>query len=383
MKQKILIIAIISGIFFSLLYISYFIAENESIAKISLNLKNLASQGSTGIENYLKNYLSDIEFLANTDGVKNNNSEGKRLIDVFYSTHQDDISSVTRIDASGRIIYCAPFNKNIIGVDISTQPHNRNMNTELKPVVSDIFIAAQGYRALAVHVPVFKNNKYNGRISILIKFDKVAETFLKNIKTGEKGISWIITANGIIIYHPDYSLIDESADFYSNQVPSLKGVIQEMKSGFEGGAWYNDRNGTFYVYYYPVKLFSTHWSIAIAGAKNELLDTTTELRNMWLILIFLFLTLNIIYLIYILKSQVKVRLQKDELTVVNKELINAMQEIKSLNKLLPICTSCKKIRNDDGYWSSVDNYIKEHSGTQLTHSLCPDCLKKIYPDIDI
>jgi hypothetical protein len=116
----------------------------------------LAMQGSTGIENFFNTYLSDLEFLANTEGIINNNKDGKQLIDSFYTYHKEDITSVTRIDSTGKIIYCSPYNKNIIGIDVSTQPHNKTMNTVLKPVVSDIFIAAQGYRALALHVPVFK-----------------------------------------------------------------------------------------------------------------------------------------------------------------------------------------------------------------------------------
>ncbi|HOP30881.1 MAG TPA: cache domain-containing protein [Spirochaetota bacterium] len=382
MKRKILTMATLSGIFFSLLYISYVISEKETISKIKLNLKILAMQGSTGIDNFFKTYLSDLTFLSNTEGIKNNNSEGHQLIDTFYSTHKEDITSVTRIDSTGRIIYSAPYNKNIIGVDISTQPHNRNMNTVFEPVISDIFIAAQGYRALALHVPVFKNNNYNGRLSILIKFDKVAETFLKNLKTGETGTSWIITARGIILYHSDRKLIDENADVFTNQIPSLKSVIHEMKSGTEGYAWYKDKKNNYFVYYYPVKLLSTHWSIAISESKKEILGATTELRNMWLILILLFLVLNMIYLVYIIKSQAKIKTQKVDILEVNKNLVNARQEIKSLNKLLPICSSCKKIRNDDGYWNSVESYINEHSNTELTHSLCPDCLKKYYPESD-
>lgn len=370
---------VFTGIFFSLLYVSYSISEKETISKISLNIKLMAMQSSTGIENFFKAYLSDLEFLANTESIQTNNHEGKKLINVFYATHKEHITSVTRIDSTGRIIYCAPYNKNIIGIDISTQPHNKNMNTVLTPVISDIFIAAQGYRALAVHVPVFIKNKYNGRISLLIKFDKIAESYLKNVKSVKTGSSWIISENGIILYHSELNNIDENADIYSNQTPSLKSVIQKMKSGLEGDAWYRDKNQVNYIYYYPVKLFSTHWSIAITGSKNELLGTTKELFNMWMILIFLFLILNLLYVLYILKNQTKLNKQKVQLTEVNSNLQNAIQEIKSLNKLIPICSSCKKIKNDAGYWSSVENYIKEHSEAELTHSLCPDCLKKIYP----
>jgi hypothetical protein len=55
--------------------------------------------------------------------------------------------------------------------------------------------------------------------------------------------------------------------------------------------------------------------------------------------------------------------------------------VKSLSGLLPICASCKKIRDDKGYWSQVESYVQKHSDATFTHGICPDCIKKLYPDL--
>jgi PAS domain S-box-containing protein len=55
-------------------------------------------------------------------------------------------------------------------------------------------------------------------------------------------------------------------------------------------------------------------------------------------------------------------------------------EIKKLRGMLPICSSCKKIRDDHGYWQQIEEYIMLHSGAEFTHSLCPACVNKLYPD---
>jgi len=55
-------------------------------------------------------------------------------------------------------------------------------------------------------------------------------------------------------------------------------------------------------------------------------------------------------------------------------------EIKRLRGMLPICSSCKKIKNDAGYWSQIEVYLKEHSEAEFSHGLCPDCIKKLYPE---
>lgn len=62
-----------------------------------------------------------------------------------------------------------------------------------------------------------------------------------------------------------------------------------------------------------------------------------------------------------------------ELRKVNKELREALQQVKSLSGLLPICAWCKKIRTDQGYWQSVESFIMEHSDARFSHGMCPDC----------
>ncbi len=63
------------------------------------------------------------------------------------------------------------------------------------------------------------------------------------------------------------------------------------------------------------------------------------------------------------------------------ELQDALANIKTLRGLLPICSYCKKIRDDKGYWNRIESYIEDHSGAEFTHGMCPECLKKHYPDL--
>ena len=62
-----------------------------------------------------------------------------------------------------------------------------------------------------------------------------------------------------------------------------------------------------------------------------------------------------------------------------RQLESAMAEIKTLQGLLPICAACKKIRQDDDSWKQIDEYIAEHTSTQFTHGICPDCRQRLYP----
>lgn len=62
------------------------------------------------------------------------------------------------------------------------------------------------------------------------------------------------------------------------------------------------------------------------------------------------------------------------------ELKIALDHIKQLQGMLPICSICKKIRDDKGYWNQIESYISEHSEVKFSHGLCPECVKKFYPD---
>jgi len=64
-----------------------------------------------------------------------------------------------------------------------------------------------------------------------------------------------------------------------------------------------------------------------------------------------------------------------------RELQDALANIKTLSGLLPICFSCKQIRDDKGYWNQIDTYVLEHTDAEVTHSICPTCAQKLYPDL--
>ena len=65
------------------------------------------------------------------------------------------------------------------------------------------------------------------------------------------------------------------------------------------------------------------------------------------------------------------------------ELQKTLSEVKTLRGFPPICSSCKKIRDDTGYWNRLEAYIHKHTDAQLSHGICPDCAEKLYPDLKI
>jgi len=79
-----------------------------------------------------------------------------------------------------------------------------------------------------------------------------------------------------------------------------------------------------------------------------------------------------------ISDRIKSEREKENLII---KLQDALSRVKLLSGLLPICASCKKIRDDKGYWNKIETYIKKHSEAEFTHSICPGCARKLYPNL--
>jgi transcriptional regulator with PAS, ATPase and Fis domain len=81
-------------------------------------------------------------------------------------------------------------------------------------------------------------------------------------------------------------------------------------------------------------------------------------------------------------AEKKAELYLAELEKKNTELQEALANIKTLSGMLPICAYCKKIRDDKGYWSQVEEYISKHTDTLFSHGICPECAKRIFEEME-
>ncbi|MCB9482324.1 MAG: hypothetical protein H6680_10975 [Desulfobacteraceae bacterium] len=104
-------------------------------------------------------------------------------------------------------------------------------------------------------------------------------------------------------------------------------------------------------------------SLALADRINELNHQKEEAKNHALEI----------------EKQLKQDLEK-QVDIRTKELQKALDEVKQLSGLLPICSSCKKIRDDNGNWNHIESYIQKHSDAKFSHGMCPDCLERAYGD---
>jgi hypothetical protein len=101
--------------------------------------------------------------------------------------------------------------------------------------------------------------------------------------------------------------------------------------------------------------------------------------EMWKVVFNRALALLAIWVTASLGLQRKIVEQKRETALRERE--RALEDMRVLRGLLPICASCKRIRDDQGYWTQIEGYIKSHSEADFTHGICPECARKLYPEL--
>jgi hypothetical protein len=103
--------------------------------------------------------------------------------------------------------------------------------------------------------------------------------------------------------------------------------------------------------------------------------------ELWQVLVNRGLALFAVWVTAWLGLQRKITEERREKAVQQRE--KALEELKILRGFLAICASCKKIRDDAGYWKQLETYIREHSEADFSHSICPECAQKFYPDFSL
>ncbi len=113
------------------------------------------------------------------------------------------------------------------------------------------------------------------------------------------------------------------------------------------------------------------------------IEDSIKTNNYLMIFLSLLTTGLILSLVYLPVKRLKGKLQKaeDEKNRLIGDLQKSLEEIKTLQGFIPICSACKNIRDDEGYWEQIETYISKRSEAAFTHSICPECMDKLYPDI--
>lgn len=310
--KRYLIIPVVILIFF----LAFFTIYNK-VRKITINEFNnqqllLAKTASQGITSFFENQQSQLTFLAKLNDIIVFSSEGKNLMSNYYQSNSNILAAITRVDHQGIILHTYPENKSVIGKDISKQDHVQRIIKEQKAIISDVFLAVQGYLAVAIHVPIFKANKFDGSIAILVPLNDLGKVHIGSIGNQKKGHIWLMSENNVEIYcsikeHVGKPFLKTTHNHHSSH--NLLKQISGKQSGTVQGQHQDlgsiDKNNVhdMYITFYKIHLGNTYWTTLISYREKEVYIALTQFRNQ-LIIVFLMLLIALSFYFF---SLVKVR----------------------------------------------------------------------------
>jgi PAS domain S-box-containing protein len=264
---------------------------------------------------------------------------------IFQSNNSSQIHGVTRVDAGGKIVSIYPYDQKYIGVDISSQDHVREIIKTHEPVVSDVFMAVQGFQCIAFHVPVFRGENFEGSIGIVIPFDHISKKFLEDIQIGSDGYAWLLSPKGVELYCPVPEHIGKTVYETSGRFPSVLSMADEMTQGKHGETTYiydRIRGNTIettkkQAVYLPVPVINTFWSIVVATPENEALSAMKEFNNNWMLIILVMVTGSIFFVYNLLKARTIIR-EESRRKQTEEALISANENLNDIIEFLPDAT---------------------------------------------
>lgn len=293
------------------LYAVYGDVRNRAITEFNVQQMILAKQAAKGVKALFRHYHDDLVTLSGMDGIAAFDDKGKKIMRTYYENNSRDIRVFTRVDENGRIIHTIPYNEKAIGADISYQPHAKAIMRTRRPIVSEVFEAVQGYKAVAYHVPVFDGRKFRGSMAVLIPFTAIAKNYLDNIRIGEEGYAWVIARDGVELYCPVPGHTGQTIFATYERFPTVLAMAREMMKGLTGTTVYqydkvrqkSVETIVKHAAYCPIRLGNTHWSIVVATPEKEILATISGFRNKLFLIVIMMMASGMLYSRSIIKAR--------------------------------------------------------------------------------
>ncbi len=367
----------------SYLFYSFYEAERlRKIDEVYEHQKIHGIQAARSFHEVFEKYNSVLFYLSKSTDVILMNNRGKNELDLLLGVFENEIKGITRVNNKGEIIYTTPYYPNSIGADISKQDHVAKILKDHKPIVSEVFTAVQGYQAIVIHHPVFKDGVFDGSIAFSLNFQLIAKYILDEIKIGKSGYAWMISSNGTELYcsipgHVGKSIFENAAEF-----PELISLSKKMIAGLEGSATYvYDKPGSGegavhkIAHYLPVKINGSFWSIAITYTRDEITASLVSFRNK---LIFIF---SLVFLGGLLLSffGVKAWVILKETEARRYAEINLLESEKRFEQLIKGLPQLIWTATPEGLFDFFSPQWVEFTGIQEKEQLGDNWLEQIHP----
>lgn len=256
----------------------------------------IANGVARGIEGMVRRLTNSMQSMAASPRILDMESaECEDRIQEFYFENQDIVFAGYRMDSRGRLRVMFPIDEKALGADISFQEHVKKLFKRKELVVSGLFKAVEGFDAIAVHAPVFRDGRIDGSVATVVRMSKIAEAYVGRVKLSNTGYAWLVDENGTILYHPDRNFFGAhimESDLFSAE--SRASLFELIKAGHETTARID---GTLFAIA-PFNMGNRKWTVVLSTPYSDIAGPVNlHSRNMWfieiaVIILILFATYN-------------------------------------------------------------------------------------------
>jgi len=392
-KEFMFIIAIILTIgFFATSFVSYFVSRNSIIEKIEKSELPLTSDNiySEIERDLLKPVFISSLMASNTflkDWVINGEKDDKKVIK-YLKKIKNKYKTLTSFYVSEKTRKY--YQSNVVLKKVSKDnPRDKwyfrakNIKRDYEINV-DLDMANQDALTIFVNHKVFDYNKnFIGVTGIGLSIYSVQKLILKYQKKYSRNV-YFLDLKGNIVLNAKGSIKDKNIKDITGVSSLSKKILSSktLSSSFENNGSTTHLNSRF--------IPELNWYLIVEETSEASFKEIYKTLIINLIISILITIIVIILLNFTLnayKNKVTKLVQEDKkLREINQEqeikIEDALAEVKKLSGFLPICSSCKNIRDDKGFWNEIETYVQENSEAQFSHSICPDCIKDLYPDLN-
>jgi sensor domain CHASE-containing protein len=296
-----------------------------------------ANSAKNQIKGHLDSHLTSLRRMAQRWDFSGRPAQAAWEADAGNYIHDfHDFQALEWVDPSYHIRWVVPLkgNEKVVNLDLTQEPRRRDAvllaEQQHQPVITHPLQLVQGGTGLVVYTPIYVGTNFDGLIVGVFKADQLFGHILSHE---------VLADNAIIIS-------DGVEELYENNLSPLPAHPE----------WVQD---------FTVKQPGVTWQIRAWPLPKTVAKLQTRLPLL-VLLAGLFVTVLMAMIVRL--SQVAF--------AHNRKLQEALAEVKTLSGLLPICGSCKQVRDDSGYWNQIETYITKHTDAAVSHGLCPECTVK-------
>lgn len=365
-------------------------AHREAISRTKIIAQHIASN--------LSEYQKSVEALAGLDELQhaleyNNASKMNEVNTILDHFHQAlHVSVCYLMNNKGTTI--ASSNRNALDSFVGKNYGFRPYFQKAKQGVPSIYMAlgvTSGKRGVYFSHPVYGESKEIPLGVVVVKGS--IEKIEKEINQAYEGIMLLTDPHSVIfvtnhknwLYHTLWEVTSEEVKKIADSKQFGKGPWNWTGVEIISSGVVIDKSGVKYHAHQTEINNYPGWKIIylhdLRSVIKRISDPLFKTVGFTILIVCLFIGLAVFLLYREAGHEIVLRKQaEEERERIIKELRQALDEVKTLRGILPLCSFCKKIRDDQGYWEQVDIYIHKYSQADISHSICPDCMQKHYPE---